>query len=468
MRQRAVILALFASIVLTVGAVGWYRQVQRSKEREPVVLRPAVVRCQPLSSRSHEVAERFYGLVEPRARVDMAFQIPGRLSKLGVESSQPAAMEGSEPASVNEPGPVVETLRPGRIVQPGQVIARLEPMRFEAMVEQAKAQLAEARASQSGAEAEVARAGAALRDAEREARKVRELVERGASTQRELERLETHEQMARAAYEAARAKVAAALASASAARAAMTMAEVNLSDTVLTAPMHARVAAVPAEVGQMVPAGAAVAVLVDIGAVKLVLGVVESRLPMLRVGQTVKVRVRALRSDVAARGAESEEARSAETEREGVVTIVPPAADARTGLFNVEVELSNDDDLLRPGMIGEARVVVDQRRAVAIPSSAVERRGDRLYAVFVSRGLEVGLDLGGLGRASGTVRTPVARRLPLTVIGQSEDRYLVIDLPEDVDRVVVEGQSRLVDGQPVSIVGESSTGERTASAPTEP
>ena len=330
-------------------------------------------------------------------------------------------------------------------VQEGDVIAKLEPARYEAAVEQADASMDEVKASMDSAQAGIDQAQVRFDDAQRELDRFLDLQRRNAANNREVEKAEVELRLAKAELSAAEARLAATLAEYKAARAAYTMANVNLQDSILKSPMDATVAAIPVEVGQMVAAAQPVVALVDTAKVKLVLGVVESRLPLLRQGQQVAVIVRALASQSKLLSDSVDLSRP----RMGTVTVVPPAADSTTGLFNVEVELSNPKGLLRPGMVGKATVAVMEKQAIAIPATAAVRSGDRAWAFFVSDGYQTGLDLGALGSASVEVPTTVAKRIWFEPIVFDKDYYLVEEPPEGLELLIVEGQTRLRDGQTV-------------------
>jgi hypothetical protein len=211
---------------------------------------------------------------------------------------------------------------------------------------------------------------------------------------------------------------------------------------------------VPIEVGQMVQPSQTIVTLVDVSRVKLVVGVVERKLPVLRKGQKVDVEVQALTANKEA-VRDSAKAAALGKPRSGVITIVPPAADPVTGLFNVEIELDNPDGLLRPGMIGKASVTVQEKKAFAIPADAVTKQGDQYFAYFVAQGYETGLDLGGLGKTTLNVPARVARKVAISPVAIEGEVYLITDLPETLDQLVVEGQTRLADGQPVQVLQDA-------------
>lgn len=430
MKTRIWILAAFVFGALAVGLLAFQRTRSAQARVVPGVIKPAVVRVAPLSERSYTMIEAFHGLIEAKSRVDMAFQIPGRLSQLG---SEPGNEKG-----IHENDRVVK----------GQVLARLEPLRFEAAAQQASAKMEEAKASLSAAQAQISDAEARLADAKNEMNRVLQLKEKGVANQREIEKAETAVKIATAALDTGRAQLQAATASYESGRAHATMANVDLQDATLRAPMDALVAAAPVEIGQMITPAQRVITLVDISRVRLIAGVVERKLPLVRKGQKVNIEVQALSTQAATLA----DAKALSKPREGWITIVPPAADPVTGLFNVEIELDNTDGLLRPGMVGKASVSVMEKRAVALPLEAVTKIGDEYAAFFISDGYQVGLDLGAVGKASVNVPTPVARRVTFKPVAVDKDHLLVADVPEGLSRLVVEGQTRLTDGQPVQVL----------------
>ncbi len=425
MKSRLLILLIFAAGMGAIGLVSHIRAQQGLEDQAVGTIKPAPVRCVALERRAYSVTESFYGIIEAQAKVDMAFQITGRVMQLGDHT----------------PDGLVENQK----VLEGDVIAKLEPARYEAAVEQAQAAMDESKAAMDSAQAGIDQAKVRYDDALRDLDRFRSLQKRNAANEREVEKAEVDLKLAQAELDAAEARLAAALAEYKAARASFTMANVNLQDSILLAPMNSTVASVPVEVGQMVPVGQPVATLVDMTKVKLVLGVVESRLPLLRQGQEVSVEVRALRSQSKLLSDSLDLSRP----QSGRVTVVPPAADPESGLFNVEVEMNNPNGLLRPGMVGKATVQVMEKQAVAIPAAAAVRSGDKAWAFFVGQGYRTGLNLGPLGSAAVDVPTTIARRVWFEPIAFDKDYYLVDEAPEGLELLIVEGHTRLRDGQTV-------------------
>jgi RND family efflux transporter MFP subunit len=430
MKSRLLILLVLLAVVSSVGGLTVYRARAAEQRVPPAVIRPGVVRCETLRERTYTMTESFHGLISAKARVDMAFQIPGRISQLGETKDCP--------------------IRENDRVEQGQVLAMLEPLRFQAAVEQAQAAMEQAKAAVASAQAKIAEAQAHLDDAKHELGRVQALKDKGAANPRECERAETDYKLMLAQCDGAKAELASASAQYESGRAAATVASVNLQDATLRAPMRALVARVPVELGQLVQPSQAVVTLVDLSRVKLIVGVVERKLPLVKKGQKVRIEIDALMAQANV----DRTAGDLGKPRSGLITLVPPAADPTTGLFNVEIEMDNADGVLRPGMVGKAIVDLMERRAIAIPAEATARAGEDYYAYFVGEGYAAGLDVGALGRARIDVPTNVARKVTFRPVAVDKDCYLVTDAPAGLKQLIVEGQSRLTDGQPITIVGD--------------
>jgi len=429
--SRFAIIIAFAGGVGLIGAIAAYRASGSGVAPPPAAIRPAVVRSAPLDQRTYAITESFHGLIQANVRVDLAFRIPGRVSQIGATKDL--------------------GLKENDHVQSGQTLALLEPERYKAEVDKANAAMEEAKAATDSAQALIDDAKARAEDAKREFDRVTKLRAATAANDRDVERAETALKIAKAQLDGAQAKMAAASAGYEAGRTAWTTANLDLQEATLKAPMPALVAAIRMEVGETVNANVPILTLVDLSKVKLAIGVVEKKLPLLRKGQRVKVEIAAL----AAHATMSKDGAPVSQVREGTITIVPPAADEATGLFNVEIELANDDGKLRPGMVGKAIVAVTEKKAIAIPAEAVTRNGEHCTAYFVAQGFTSGMSLGNLGDASLKIETTIARKVSFKPMAIDKDFYLVTDMPDGLSDLIVEGQTRLSDGEPVNVIGRN-------------
>ncbi len=121
----------------------------------------------------------------------------------------------------------------------------------------------------------------------------------------------------------------------------------------------------------------------------------------------------------------------------GIVDRIHPKIDPTNRTFNAEVLIKNNENLLRPGMFARIRLDLDQEEAILLPSMAVLKlQGSNDRYLFIED--------------NGT-----ARRVSVTVGKRYDDMVEVFS--EELnpgDRVVVTGQSRLLDGVPIEVVSK--------------
>jgi HlyD family secretion protein len=431
MGPKLLIFIVFAFALSAIGAVGFYRSKHQNNAVELPSVRPEIVRTEALKMRKIPVTATFYGRIEATSSLDMAFNIPGRLKVIGPDAKT--------------------VLKENDVVRKGEQIAMLDLERYEALQAKAKAYWERASAEQASAQAGVDKAQAELDDAKKEFDHQRKLLLRKATDQRSVDRAETRHKFARAEMKAAQAASAQAAAVYTASGADLREAEFNYKEAKLFSPIDGIVAAIPVEVGTALQPSQVVMRLIDVKKVNLVIGVVERKLPRIREGQSVLVDVLAL--DAVAKATKGVAAKAPSLK--GFVRVVPPAADPATNLFNVEVEIDNRDGLLKPGMIGKATIEIHSDvEAIAIPVAVVNQRGSRGVVYFVREGLPVGLDMGDLGAAKLSVSTPIVQEVifDLEKTPLVGDYYLLADAPKGLSQLVIEGQSRVSNGNPVRVV----------------
>jgi len=480
MKARAIIILVFVVCMTLIGLVALVRARQLGGDPPRPHIEPVTVQCQVLEPQAYELTEEFYGLLEANAQIDMSFRLEGQITHLGIQKRFQVndALEQGVPVAGLKPAEQEASLRQ----------AQANVLVSSAALESAEAKLNQARAQQRSAEAAIEDAKAQLIDARVELEQIKKLAADGSAQPREvdktkllvvaanatLERSKAALDVAKADVMDANAKIKSANAQYLAMQASRQSAELNLEKTTLLTPKLPRlynpldlkspatapseddkwtIAEMPFDVGQTVKPGQLVVRLVDLRSIKLVVGVVENKIPLLKRGQKVKVNVFAL----ASQAAKLSESRKLSEMQIGTVFVVPPAADRVTGLFNVEILLPNEDLILRPGMVAKAIVGVAQRRAFALPAEAVSRSGQKLRAFFVTKGYKVGMDLGTLGNKQINVPVYVAHQALLTPLASHQEFYLVTELPQGMNLLVVQGQSRLSDGQPVRLLEIPST-----------
>ena len=421
MRTRLIIVLVFVAFFVLVGVIALVRVDARQQARETAAtVEPTPVRLAPLETRPYALIERLYGVIEARAAVDMSFRIAGRISLLG-----PGAT-ADNPVTIDEGVRVVR----------GDALAVIDPERYDAGVKSAFAELSRAEATLTRTNSQINEAAILERDLLAELERTRTALERGAGTQRDLDRAQRNAEAATARRQSAEAQRAADVAQIRSAEAMLATANAQLDDATLRAPFDGVVEALRVEPGETVSPGAIVLSIIDDRTVRLRAGIVERKAPLIRNGQTARVTVRALE------GQASLVREGIPESIEGVVTLVTPSADPVTGLFGLEITIDNDPGSgsggrgwLRPGMIGRAAIRLAERPLMLVPEECALDLDGQLY-VFLAQRAE-----GGALVADLTPIHPIA----------SDDRYYLLETPPVGVGLVVEGQTMLADGAPIRV-----------------
>jgi len=190
-------------------------------------------------------------------------------------------------------------------------------------------------------------------------------------------------------------------------------AELNLRDTSLAAPVSGYVSAKKVNVGESVNAGTLVYTLVDLSRVYIETGVAEEAVNSVKPGMKVQLTVPAL-AGVAV---------------EGTVDSISPVQDS-TKLYGVRIRVDNKDSRLKAGMFATGKInLTGGVDGLAVPKEAVIHTEGKDY-VFVKEN----------GKA---IRKEV-------VVGLgSEKQYLIKQGLQEGESVVVVGQEKLQDGNPI-------------------
>lgn len=267
-------------------------------------------------------------------------------------------------------------LHEGDLVRAGSVVAVMStaPTHPEERVT-AAARLDAARAGERQAAARLTQASAALAQAERDARRTRELAAAGALPDRDVETTALNMASRRADLDAARAQSRMAAAELVQARAALNAASQSSTETTVRAPSSGVVLRVPERSARVVVAGT----------------------PLLEIGDpaTLEVAADVLSSDAASiRAAQPVELRGwGGAPLRGTVRLVEPSARTRISALGVEeqrltvvIDLQDAPVTLGDGYRLDASVVVWQSdNVLAVPASALLRTGDR-WALYVVQG----------------------------------------------------------------------------------
>jgi RND family efflux transporter MFP subunit len=239
----------------------------------------------------------------------------------------------------------------GDRVRRGQLIAELDDDEYAQALEQAKAELAVAKAN-------VTQAASSLHTARRELERVEELRGKKIASESELD-------VAGAGHDSAAARREVALAEVSRREAALKAAEVRLSYTRILASWedgaeNRVVGERFVHEGAMLGANSPIVSVLDLATVRAVVHVVERDYSRLALGHDAAVAVDAFPG----------------REFRGKVVRVAPLLKESSRQARVEVDVPNADGLLKPGMFARVTVVFGVHEGVTIvPTDALARRG---------------------------------------------------------------------------------------------
>jgi RND family efflux transporter MFP subunit len=227
-------------------------------------------------------------------------------------------------------------VKAGDTVRAGQVLARIDARTAEQAVAASRSQVAEAQAN--------------LANAKRKYERNRDLLAQKFVSQAALDQAE-------AEYKAAQAQLAAVTANEGQALAAQ-------SFTTIVAPYAGVIGATHAELGDMAQPGKPLLTIFDPRELRVTATVPQAALATLKLGAPVAIEIPAIDRTVTSTRA----------------TVIP-LADARTHTARVRLDLPDGERLL-PGQFARAHFATGTARAIAVPASALLKRGE-VTAVYV-------------------------------------------------------------------------------------
>ncbi len=187
------------------------------------------------------------------------------------------------------------------------------------------------------------------------------------ATANEAERLYKRQKELAAAQLIARSALDTQRATRDTAQAAVTEIRANLADRVIRAPFAGQLGIRLVSPGTLVTPGTGIANLDDVSRVYVDFPVPETQLAAVAVGQ-----------DVVATSASYPR-----REFRGVVSTIDARVDTATRAVTVRADFPNDDGVLRPGMLMQARLELPERQALVVPEIAVVQVGNDSYVYRV-------------------------------------------------------------------------------------
>jgi multidrug efflux system membrane fusion protein len=283
----------------------------------------------------------------------------------------------------------------GEEVEAGAVLFEIDPRPYHAALNQAKAAKAQHTAQLESAQLDFERSS--------------KLLSRGYQTLQTFDQQRATVGQLRAAIEGDQAQI--------------ETAELNLEYTNIRAPIAGRLGARLVDIGNMVRAGDAAA-LVTMTQVRPVF--VSFTLPQQNFED---VRDRQIKQPLAVKAYPGDDTRELAT---GRLTLIDNAIDQLTGTIRLKAQFENEDERLWPGQFVNVRVVLDTRRAVpTVPAQAVQDGPDGPIVYVVGPGDTV-------------------HRKAIEVASVYDGVAAVTKGLAPGERVVVNGQFRLTEGARIS------------------
>jgi RND family efflux transporter MFP subunit len=382
---------------------------------------PAVpVKLQTIADSNVEDSSEFVGSLEAQKRVALQPEVEGRIVEIFVES--------------------------GEKVTSGTPIVQLRPDKTQAQVGGA---IADVEAAQSARNTATAQLKAAQADRERAAADVKlqttnfqrtqTLVSEGAQSQQQLDQARNQRDTALAALKAAQENVNAAQTSLheaearlSRARADQSVANENLRETRVVAPIAGIVGDIPVKVGTYVTTSDTLTSIIQNQVFELNVAIPAERGDQLEVGLPVEL-MNAQNKPLAT----------------GRISFVSPEVNTTQQAILAKATFQNQGNL-RDGQFVRARVIWNRSSGVLVPTTAITRIAGQPF-VYVAEAAQ--------SSQSGKP-DQVARQRPVKLGSIQGNSYQVLSGVKEGDRVVVSGILNLSDGSPITVAQPVSEGQQ--------
>jgi RND family efflux transporter MFP subunit len=350
---------------------------------KPIEQTPQAVQVEQIAATTGGPAGlRFSAVVTPDVQVPLSFRIPGYVVALKQVRGQDGKMRD---------------IAEGDRVAKGTVLVRIRAAEYDDKVRQASSQAAAAEAVAEKAKLDFDRAT----------------------------RLYASQSITKPDFDAAQAQYNASQSELRAARAATSEAEIAVRDTSIVAPFDGEIVKKSVDMGAFVGPGVPVFAMAKTDVVKIVIGVPDTAVRSVKLGEPVDVAVDAF----------------ATRTFKARISRISSAADSVTRNFDVEVAIPNRDHLLKVGMIGSLQLAGGDSEiraaALQVPLSAIVQAKDGKYGVFV------------VSNASGG-DTAHLRSVEIGAVNGSD--IAVVNGLAAGDRIITSGSTLLKDGQRVEVL----------------
>lgn len=164
---------------------------------------------------------------------------------------------------------------------------------------------------------------------------------------------------------------------------------------------------------------AAIVVIQQINPVKAIISVSEKYFPVIKKGMQAK-----LSCDI-----------YPDEEFLGRVSLIHPTINSATKTFNIEIEVPNGSEKLRPGIFSKIYMEVGKEEALVVPAMALQvQEGTNVRYLFVNN-------------------NGIAKRIDVEVGTRYDDKYEVYseDLHENME-IIVAGHTKLLNGDKIKVI----------------
>ena len=193
--------------------------------------------------------------------------------------------------------------------------------------------------------------------------------------------------------------------------------QTQLNKTAITAPISGVIDEVFSHKGELANPAQPVARIVNLSQVKVEAQVSETYLKYIKKGDVVSLKFPAL-----------------DIEKEAKIAFVGQSIDARNRTFTIQLNLNNQDNLLKPNLLAMVKIKdFEQKDGIAIPSNLIQRasNGDKfLFTVNDKK---------------------IVKKVIIEPSISYEGKALIIKGLANGDKVITEGYNEVIDGQSVIV-----------------
>lgn len=308
---------------------------------------------------------------------------------------------------------ITEPLRRGTHVKMGQELCRLDTGIREAVLAEAMARLAEARAQIPSAEAATIEAMARLEEAQINDNAARKLSESGFASTTRVASAAAAVRSAEAGVQAATSGVESSQAGIESAQALVVAAKREMERLSIVAPFDGILETKTAEIGSLMQPGSLCGTVIRLDPIRIVGFVPETEVNQVYEGALASARL------------------TTGQEVTGQVTFVSRSSDPTTRTFRVEISVPNSDQSIRDGQTAEIAISADGVKAHLLPQSALTLNDEGTLGVRV------------------VDKSNVVHFNAVKMLRDSTEGIWVSGLPENVDVIVV-GQEFVIEGVTVA------------------